>query len=1141
MPVMIAPMLTLRWFGVLVLLFPLAASADWPAHRHDAQRTAIGGRASAIVTPAPFFRAPIGGTLRGEQYVAHDVDGDGRREMIFVMGGAVRAKTADDAVRWETAALDAERIDGLVDLTGDGAPELVVTAAAGRLYVIDPDTGTNLWSLPSGIVGAIGNVLFHDFDGDGVTDLYFSFLACGNSAYFADIARAYDFSDDVAAPTQLFELERGGRDYLCGRNNVVADVDGDGAEELVVQGTRHVYVYSTSTGALESTSADIGSIPYSQAQVAVADIDDDPAAELLLFTEANYAPSVNSRRVFALDWDDVGGRLDVRWNVSVPDLTADRHGFGGGGVADLDGDGDLEVVTSFFSGATDRWRMFALDAATGAELASTPAGPFQGLVDVDGDGRPEAIAGNVGTGGVEAYSLGGGAFSRLFRLADASVLLRAPLADRRQGTFTRQPVAMDLDEDGDLELLVALGGTRNPSAIVGVAAGSDPPMEVARLTWDADVSLLTADVFTDVTRPGAQLVFARSDGYLWVLDRALAPTNVAAGGEIPRRGLRTGGFYAPPTSVGLAPLAADVDGDGTAEILVRDSQQRFHLLSASGASLLIAPTVRWTQPALRGLFADLAGDPEPEIVLLEATDVGHDITVRNADGTVRWQRAVGTPTTVVDLDLVAGDVSGDGVPDIAFTLRDLSNGDGVYNVLSGVNGTPLWASDYRTRVAGSGNGALGLYDLDGAPGLEVVAAPRNLRSWLATADGNPVREIDAGYSATVVPAETTAGSLLVTTGAVHGTRALRQDLTASVWTSNISGPERTSHTRNLGAIVDCGGSPRLLQGYYLSPRLSAWDAADGTVVQDVGLRGGIAYDDPAAVPGGPGVLGNLTVSPDLIGDGRPAVLVPSSDGYLYALDACDLENLLWTLNFRVQVGEAVLADVDGDGLDEILVTVADGYLYGVDQEVLPPPAFVVETARLLPDATEADDIDEIVARDTLYAAWAPVAGATSYEYAVITPGGAFLTDPPFVSVGTETSATASLLPLTAGQTYHFAVRAIGPDGSSREALSDGVRILPDPCDACAATEICVEGTCVPDPCLGVTCGEGEVCSRGSCVPVGSTDVGVPPGLDAGTTPPPEMGGDGACCSVTPGASRSGDLPALALLLLLGLAVVIRRR
>jgi hypothetical protein len=1165
--------------GTLVLTLSLLSMtatltrADWPAQRHDAARTSTGDGTSRIARPAITFRHALGGALGTTQLLTDDVNGDGAREVLLVVAGALVAKTSEDFVVWETGILDLFRLDALADLDGNGTQEIIASAAGGRVYVIDARTGAVLWTLPNGIIGNVGAVRLADFNRDGNLDVYVAEYANGSSGSLGDVGRAYSFAESIATPTMIFELERGRRDYVSGENDTIADIDGDGQLEVIAEGTHSFYVYSGVDGRLISASDSVGSIPFGHALLEVANVDGDAQPELIAYTDNAYAPPTNSRRVFLMDWDTTLGKLVLRWERSVPDLLRDRHVFGPGGVADLGNDGTLEVVTSFYDAATASWTTRVLDAATGTERASAPHGPFRGLADLDGDGSPEVTTGDHTTG-TTVLRWTGSALATMF-----SAPRFEPLVVRRRdatapSAATNGLLAFDLARTGTnalLGLAYSADDTR-ATALIARSGSADAPVEVARLALETNVAVLMAATTPAITRAYPQIVIARSDGYLWFLDDTLHATNAAPMAAPPRPGLRVGGYYSGPNGMVQVPLAADLDGVAGAELVVRDSSGALQRLSPLRATLVEPARVDWEIPNARTpLLVDLDGDTRPEVVYW-TTDVAAQLrAVRASDIVSLWQRTLGATDVTPINDLMAGDVDGNGQTDIVYSLYASSGGTMRINALHGASGASLWPADYETVVAGTGYGAGSLWDRDGDGAVDVLACPRNLLQWIQGQDGTVGASIAAGYPDYAIIRDVGDGDPapeLTISGTVFDVHSYELDLTER-WATTPG----TQHTRVEGAIADCPtGGPVFVEGHNSSPRLSTWSLATGELVGDIALRGGVAWGPPSTVPEGAGRLGNVTVSRNLTGNGRPGVLVPSTDGYLYAVDPCAM-TLDWALDFHAPVGEAILADTDGDGEDEIVVTVADGFLYGIDREVTPAPAFVYENNGTTLATSAAEDIDEFVTVDTLHANWAPVAGATSYEYAVLAAGGTFVTVPDFLSAGPATSASPSGLPLISGNRYYFAVRAIGPDGSSSEALSDGVIVYANACDACTALEHCVAGVCVPDPCAGVSCDVGLSCVEGTCiadVDAGTppdldagtvsdadagtepdTDAGTPPGTDAGHPPGIDAGapirgrlvcwGDGCncCCSVIP--NRSGDRPAFALMAGLGMLVMVRRR
>ncbi|MBW2462012.1 MAG: VCBS repeat-containing protein, partial [Deltaproteobacteria bacterium] len=642
--------------------------------RHDRLRSSTADGTSNIDQPAASWRTYLGGSLGREQYLTFDIDSDGNPEVLFLMGGALLAKTPRDAVRWETEALDLTRIDGLHDLDGDGAPELIASARAGRLHVIRPTDGAVLWTLPAGVVGNMGNVRFADFDGDGVLDLYFADAACGSTGSLGDIAEAYTFAADVGSPTRLFALERGRRDYVCGGRDTIVDIDGDGVLEVVAQGRFRFYIYSTTDGSFESESEDVGSIPYGQATTVMADVDDDGRMELVCFTENNYAPPVNSRRVFVMDWDPGSTTLVKRWERSVASTLDDRHGWGPGGVFDLLGDGSTEVVTSFYTGSTDRWSTVVLSGADGTELDAIPVGPFRGLTDLDADGSPEILSGDDEVG-LSAFSYTATGLERMFTAPGTTSVLVRDEPRHRTGSARTRALSLDVNRDGTDELIALRVVAGRTTELVALSGATDPPTEVASLSIDADVKLLTFEVFDSVTRDYPQLVVARSDGYMWVLDDNLQPTNASTTGEISLRGLRIGGYYSGVRGISTAPISADLDGDGAAEVLVRDSRGVLRRLGPSGATLVEPPTLDWEiSGAVLPSIVDLTGDGTPEIVLGIGPDPQKLRFVSAADASTLWETTVGTSTRHFTYDIVPGQVGGDATLDLAYQLYETSGG-----------------------------------------------------------------------------------------------------------------------------------------------------------------------------------------------------------------------------------------------------------------------------------------------------------------------------------------------------------------------------------------------------------------------------------------------------------------------------------
>jgi len=98
----------------------------------------------------------------------------------------------------------------------------------------------------------------------------------------------------------------------------------------------------------------------------------------------------------------------------------------------------------------------------------------------------------------------------------------------------------------------------------------------------------------------------------------------------------------------------------------------------------------------------------------------------------------------------------------------------------------------------------------------------------------------------------------------------------------------------------------------------------------------------------------------------------------------------------------------------------------------------------------------------------------------------------------------------------------GPTG---ECEADDCTTFPD---RCGSDELCVGGTCVNDPCAGVTCGSGDYCFQGDCVgSCAGVDCPVTQRCDLGSCEPDPCGGacpSGQVCDEGDGVCEDDPCP-----------------
>ena len=473
------------------------------------------------------FDPPIAITTGGTTGVAAialgDVDGDGATDIVAAAGAGVRVSFGDGHGAWRPEVdapipmpYLARMAPALVDLTGDGKPELILgnevltgdgaggfgtpidIGATGDLAIaaadfdgdIHPDlvvgstsslqimlnSGTGTFhagpvstSVPLGLANA---VVAADLDRDGRADIVAGnedvvAVIRGNGdgtldvpahldlpigtgpAYTADVATAdldRDGTPDIvtlgAADGQnTVHVLRGGctgtaasEDYPVGPawSLLIADVDHDGLPDIVTD--RPSVMHNRGDGTFTAPAGPIAGSARPSG-LAVSDLDGDGILDVLtVVVDSNTSPTgigiafgngssarvaTNGAYAFAAGDVDEDGKADLVTAAAI--LRGNGDGtfqspsagppgsFAGMALADLDGDGHLDLVTESFTGVTQ----VQLGAGNGTFGAPTSYGTATGLhiVDVDGDGRLDIL----GTGEVGQVTLltntGHGGFS----------------------------------------------------------------------------------------------------------------------------------------------------------------------------------------------------------------------------------------------------------------------------------------------------------------------------------------------------------------------------------------------------------------------------------------------------------------------------------------------------------------------------------------------------------------------------------------------------------------------------------------------------------------------------------------------------------------------------------------------------------
>jgi hypothetical protein len=540
---------------------------------------------------------------------AADLDGDGTAEIVTSDGQKIYVHDASGAPLWATTAYGGYDL-AIGNVDNDPAPEIVI-AATWNGYVVDAGTQALEWDYINGfgarvrtgdidgdgrdeIVGAaswrkitlfdaelkspsreiatshdIGALLVTDLDGDGVAEILYGDNQWGSIHCYegSGLVERWTIHNPDSGTTGL----------------AVGDVDADGTLEVLwgaggnSTGPDFLFVASPAAG-IEWRNVHLDG-PLSA--VDVGDVDDDGQDEIVMVSfksNSGYDDGIISifdATSHALEWQ----------STDLPNINA-WSGVNGVRIADVDQDGETEFVIAtshLYDGLVQVFngRTHALER----QSATYSGEPFTTLevADVDGDGAMEVVVGtNGGAVGAHLIVLNGTTLAEEWKSAS--------LMDG--GTTVSDIDIADVDGDGNLEMLVAVGGSK-VYAIDGLTHQFD---------WLEALPASTIGAF-DLNADGSkEILVGRTDGTIGVYDG----TTFALQGSV----------SALSGSAVAALSLADLDGDNQPEWILASNGMLSVLENGTGKLLwrsksLGANLGRYNQLPVR----DIDGDGKKEIVV----------------------------------------------------------------------------------------------------------------------------------------------------------------------------------------------------------------------------------------------------------------------------------------------------------------------------------------------------------------------------------------------------------------------------------------------------------------------------------------------------------------------------------------------
>jgi len=653
--------------------------------------------------------------------VPGDLDGDGDLDLVVLGSGAtdlvwyenvdVSGPGTGDGVTWAQSAIWGNFGSGqwarVIDFDGDG--DLDVVAAAKQNYklawfenddVSGPGSGDgSSWSIHQ-LQGTnqIFDVAVGDLDGDGDLD-----IAAASDGNFGYPAVLWFENVDVAGPgsgdgTSWAPVTIG---TGLGANSVdLADLDGDGdldvaasdfwGEQTVVFLNDDLAGPGTGDGS-SFTQSGLGAPFVNCLWVRAADIDGDGDEDLVALAE--FAAEI---RVYLND--DVAGPGTgdgTSWTEAVPELAvrflADIV------PADLDGDGDSDVV-----------------------LGGASGGRFVWFENVDGSGTATGWEGHVISGGHTAAGL---------------------------------PTVADVDGDGDLDIAVGVGGTSNQlvwfeNVDLGGSGTGNASSWTEHVISALDVPALRAGDLDGDGDMDLAVVAESPDAWIALLNDDVAGPGTGDGTSWTQATIAS---LSDPTRVEVA----DLDGDGDLDVAgTRAGNTAYAFLNVDQSGPGTGNGTTWTQiVAGSGSFnmgpiesADVDADGDVDLVLTAFSPTGvfwlENVDVAgpgSGDGTT-WSPVSIDATFANPSSVSVADVDDDGDLDVLSAGVGLAGESWFENLDVAGPGTgdgSGWMEHVVTSVFGVGR-TMRPVDVDGDGDLDFLTAEFGLLRWIPQGTGGPV-------------------------------------------------------------------------------------------------------------------------------------------------------------------------------------------------------------------------------------------------------------------------------------------------------------------------------------------------------------------------------------------------------------------
>jgi putative cell wall-binding protein len=417
---------------------------------------------------------------------------------------ATEAATTDVVEVWRRdipGATVRESSPSLMDLDADGNLEVVFGAHDSRIHALHGTTGQTVAGWPQPVSDKVNSsVASADVDGDGRVELFVG-AGTAESDPRADDGALYSFQHDGHQRFRLQAADKVFRAPAVHSTPAIGDVDGSPDKNVSFGTLGLLSAWSVSSSGNVRTGCGVD-VEYPTgacwpfytddtvfSSPALADADGDGIDDVIIGADSSPGAPVDHRGGILRA---IKSNRTAIWEVRIDDIVRSSPSVG-----NIDADPGLEVVfgAGDFWGGADSTKVFAVNLENGRPVAGWPqstngvtnASPT--LADLDGDGDLDVAIATFGS------SHGRGAGGSVYAWNGAGQPIRGFPTASGAGVILGQLVTADLDGDGGQDLIVAGGG------LIRALDGSSGA-QLFRLAEGQNVVFQNSPVVTDVEGDG---------------------------------------------------------------------------------------------------------------------------------------------------------------------------------------------------------------------------------------------------------------------------------------------------------------------------------------------------------------------------------------------------------------------------------------------------------------------------------------------------------------------------------------------------------------------------------------------------------------------------------------------------------------